>query len=265
MYNLTMKINRLEMLKSLLDAALTSGFDQIHQVMEETMNTETYKQFERLAGILGPTVMDPGENVNAIVNGNFQGTNFSQRLWGSNQTALKNTLYSELSRGMVQGLSPKDLAKKLEGKFTQSQYAAERLLQTELTNCRMQANKKSIEDNGFEIYIFLPMKTACSICLIIKDNHYKLEDAEPGKNYPPMHPNCRCATAPYTDEKLYNEWLDTVRDHGLSFDEWKAERKVSEREEGHKNINRETQINRKYIESKEYRSCFDKLEESQKI
>lgn len=77
MDNLTLKINRLEMMKSLLDAALTSGLVRIHQVMDETMNTETYKQFERMAGILGPTVFDLTENAKAIVNGNFQGFNYS--------------------------------------------------------------------------------------------------------------------------------------------------------------------------------------------
>lgn len=29
----------------------------------------------------------------------------------------------------------------------------------------------------------------------------------PGLNAPPLHPNCRCSTAPYMDRKAFDEWL----------------------------------------------------------
>lgn len=46
---------------------------------------------------------------------------------------------------------------------------------------------------------------------------------ESGKNAPPMHPNCHCATAPHYDDKLFYEWLD-ARQSGkttLGLNEWK--------------------------------------------
>ena len=45
---------------------------------------------------------------------------------------------------------------------------------------------------------------------------------EHGENAPPMHPNCHCATAPYMDREEFDEWLNGYKDHGLTFEEWKA-------------------------------------------
>lgn len=42
----------------------------------------------------------------------------------------------------------------------------------------------------------------------------------PGDNAPPIHPNCRCSVSAYMDDDSYNEWLDTYKEHGLSYEEW---------------------------------------------
>ena len=46
---------------------------------------------------------------------------------------------------------------------------------------------------------------------------------ECGKNAPPMHPNCHCATAPHIDRQEFNKWLDEKETYGtsLSYEEWK--------------------------------------------
>ena len=50
---------------------------------------------------------------------------------------------------------------------------------------------------------------------------------ECGKNAPPMHPNCHCATAPHYDSKSFYEWLD-ARQSGkteLGLNDWKQLKK----------------------------------------
>ena len=44
-----------------------------------------------------------------------------------------------------------------------------------------------------------------------------------GEFAPPIHPNCRCTTAPWVDEDAYNDWLNAKADGSFSggFDEWK--------------------------------------------
>lgn len=42
----------------------------------------------------------------------------------------------------------------------------------------------------------------------------------PGENAPPMHPNCRCSVAAYMDDESYQEWLDSYKEHGLTYEEY---------------------------------------------
>ena len=43
----------------------------------------------------------------------------------------------------------------------------------------------------------------------------------PGKNAPPMHPNCRCSASAYEDDAEYEAWLDFL-DKGGTTEEWEA-------------------------------------------
>ena len=42
----------------------------------------------------------------------------------------------------------------------------------------------------------------------------------PGENAPPKHPNCRCSVAAYMDDESYQEWLDSYKEHGLTYEEY---------------------------------------------
>ncbi len=218
LYNLTMKANRLDMLNSQVGIILTSRFDDINRKMDELLTNETYKQYERMSGILGMTVSDPQVtriNAKAVANASFMGATFSERLWGNNQQALKKQLHSEMVKAMMQGKGAAPLAASLQKKFNQSEYACKRLIVTELSRVRAEANAQNMTDNGFDEYVFLPQTNACPICLPLNDKHFKLKDREPGKNYPPMHPNCRCTTAPWVEEEESKETRD-VTDEGQS-------------------------------------------------
>ena len=70
-------------------------------------------------------------------------------------------------------------------------------------------------------YVACGLSDCCSICKRLDGKIFKVEDLECGENAPPMHPNCHCATAPYLDNKEYDEWLDGYKDHGLTFEDWK--------------------------------------------
>ena len=52
---------------------------------------------------------------------------------------------------------------------------------------------------------------------------------ECGKNAPPMHPNCHCATAPHIDRQEFNKWLDEkeTSQTDLSYDEWRKQGNTS--------------------------------------
>ena len=75
--------------------------------------------------------------------------------------------------------------------------------------------------NGFEEYTFHVNRGCCSACADLDGKHFKIKDMMPGKNAPPMHPNCRCSVSAYEDNAEYEAWLDFL-DKGGTTEEWEA-------------------------------------------
>ena len=58
LYNMTMKVNRLELLKAQIGLEMVAGFDELQKYYDETLTERTLAEFERQAGILGKTIQD---------------------------------------------------------------------------------------------------------------------------------------------------------------------------------------------------------------
>lgn len=226
LYNLTMKINRLELLKAQIGLELAAGFNEIEKQQEQILNKRAQDELARQAGILGTTLANNAKMANAIVNASFKNAKFSDRIW-MHQEMLKAEIDKLLQIGLIQGRNPRELARQLRKAFDVSRYNSERLMHTELARVQTEAQKQSYIDNGYDRYQFhaLGLK-ACEICRDIDGKDFPIEKMMPGDNAPPMHPNCRCSTSAYMDDKAYNEWLDGYKEHGLNFAEWKNGRKL---------------------------------------
>lgn len=218
LYNATMKINRLEMLKANIGLELVSGYDELQKYFEQTLTDRTLDEFKRQAGILGETITDNAEMAHSIVNASFHNATFSDRIW-MHQDVLKNQLSSLLQTGLIQGRNPRQLAVELRKYFNVGIGNSERLMRTELARVQTAAQKRSFEKNGFEEYEFIANGTACEKCAGLDGQHFKIAKMMPGTNAPPMHPNCRCSTAAYQDSAEYEAWLDFL-DKGGSTEEW---------------------------------------------
>lgn len=230
LYNLTMKVNRLELLKAQIGLEMVAGFDELQKYYDEKLTDRTIAEFERQAGILGKTIQDNAKAANAIVNASFHNATYSDRIW-MYQNMLKNELSSLLQTGLIQGQHPRKLAAHLRKRFGVSQSNAERLLITEMARVQTEAQKQSFERNGFEEYTFLALGNACPICKALDEKHFKVAKMMPGTNAPPMHPNCRCSVAAYEDSEDYENWLDFLSKGG-STEEWnKLKRKSSLKED----------------------------------
>ena len=210
LYNLTMKVNRLELLKAKLGAELVGGFDQIDKLTAEALEKRTIDELTRQAGILGESVGNQKDVAKTIVNASFHNATFSEDIWGY-QAGLKNSLDTLLQRGLIQGKHPRVLAREIEKAFGSSRYEAERLMRTELARVQTQAAEETFRVNEYDQYIFLPHNDACSVCLGIKEEVYNVADMEIGVNAPPMHPNCRCSIAAYMDREAFDKWLDEFK------------------------------------------------------
>jgi len=69
----------------------------------------------------------------------------------------------------------------------------------------------------------------CERCAALDGKHFKVSEMEIGKNAPPLHPNCRCSTAPYEDSAEYDEWLENLANGGTT-EEWEKQKAVEKAE-----------------------------------
>ena len=222
LYNLTMKVNRLELLKASIGLELVSAFDELQQFYEQILTDRTLDEFERQAGILGSSVPDNAAVLAAtIVNASFHNAKYSERIW-MHQDLLRNELGKLLTRGMVQGKNPRALARELRKTFQASIFNSLRLLWTELARVQTAAQMQSYKDNGFAEYEYLTARDfkVCATCKALDGKIFKVDEEETGTNSPPMHPCCRCSTTAHMDLNAYEKWLDGYSEHGMSFKEW---------------------------------------------
>lgn len=224
LYNMTMKVNRLELLKAQIGLEMVAGFDEMEKYFGKILTDRAISEFERQAGILGKTIQNNAKAAKVIVNASFHNATYSDRIW-MYQDMLKNDLSSLLQTGLIQGQNPRRLATHLRKRFGVSQSNAERLMITELARVQTEAQKQSFERNGFEEYTFLALGTACPICRVLDGKHFKIKKMMPGENAPPVHPRCRCSISAYEDSEDYEAWLNFL-DKGGTTEEWNKLKKT---------------------------------------
>ena len=264
LYNMTMKVNRLELLKAQIGLEVVAGFDELQKYYEEILTDRAVSEFERQAGILGKTIQNNAKAANAIVNASFHNATYSDRIW-MYQDMLKNELSSLLQTGLIQGQNPRRLATHLRKRFGVSQSNAERLMITELARVQTEAQKQSFERNGFEEYTFLALGDACPVCKALDEKHFKVAKMMPGTNAPPMHPRCRCSVAAYENSEDYEAWLDYLSKGGTT-EEWNRSRAFAEKEESKRKYKyKDTVINTAEISSAGYRRKFTNITGENKI
>ena len=269
-YNLTMKINRLEMLKANIGLEQLKGASKLERFFYKILNRRALKEYERQAGILGKSVRDNAKLAHAVVNASFRGMNFSDRIW-TNSAAMKADLDRLITTGLIRGKNPRVLAREMrkhviggEGAVG-AKYHAERLMRTELARVQTEAQKQSMEENGFELYQFFVNGGCCSACEEVAKKKtkygtgvYRIKDLQPGLNAAPIHPNCRCSIAPYEDSDEYKAWLDFL-DKGGTTKEWEKSIEKSRLERGGSKRIGTNRVDLNYIKSEEFRHKFNKL------
>lgn len=211
LYNATMRINRLELLKKNIELELLSLYSGEERLMLDHFTTEALYEYERLSGILGVTVASRRKELSALINASFKNATWSTRLW-DNQNALKTALNRELNRAMVQGLNSRQAARNIRDQFGVSVDNSERLMVTEQARIRTAVFEDSANQMGFTEYEYIAEPTACKICAPLDGEIIKIKDMEVGVNAAPMHPHCMCSQANYMDR---DEWDADLKARGL--------------------------------------------------
>lgn len=225
LYNATMKINRLEMLKANIGLEMLKGHAELETFMEDILQGRTEDELRRQASILGDTIRDNARLAHSIVNASFHNATFSQRIWQYHDL-MKADLAKLLQTGLIQGKNPRVLAREIK-KYVLgdakggAKYNAERLMRSELARVQTDAQQKSFERMDFDEYTFHANSGCCDECQALDGKHFKVKDMMPGKNAPPIHPFCRCSTSAYEDSDEYEAWLDYLSKGGTT-EQWNA-------------------------------------------
>lgn len=142
------------------------------------------------------------------------GENFSQKIW-NNTTKLANYLNSDIAQAIARGDSYDRLVRRVRERFSSvSRNDAYRLIYTEGTYVMAESTMQPFTDD-FEKYRLSTVGdgNVCSICRGVSEETFDIADRQPGVNFPPLHPWCRCTFIIEVDD--WNTWMeDYEKRHG---------------------------------------------------
>ncbi|WP_242258112.1 minor capsid protein [Streptococcus thoraltensis] len=194
-YNLMMKVNRLELLQYNIDLAMQELADDEYELHKKFLEDGFEQEKAFRAGIMVDTVPNPKAIVDiaqATINANFKGASWSKSIW-ERQNKLRSIVAQEVYQAIVRGQNGLTIARNLRKSFDVNSSYAKRLAITEHARVQMEVAKQSMLRNGFEYYEVLPEPKACDICRPKAGKKYRVDKMVTGETAPPFHPYCRCA------------------------------------------------------------------------
>lgn len=142
------------------------------------------------------------------------GENFSQKIW-NNTAKLANYLNSDIAQGIARGDSYDRLVRRLRERFSNvSRNDAYRLIYTEGTYVMAESTIQPFTED-FEKYRLSTVGDGkvCDICRGVSEKTFDIADRQPGVNFPPLHPWCRCTFTIEVDD--WDAWMeDYEKRHG---------------------------------------------------
>lgn len=228
-YNLTMKVNRLEMLKANIGLEMVNGFSEMENYFQSELDAEALAEFQRQAGILGETINRNAKNAEALpdasykqkgfivadVDEPFYHSTFSDRIW-THYGELKASLDSLLSRALVNGEGSGKLISDLRKATGASEFNARRLIVTETARVRTEAQRQAMTAAGVIYYEYMALgANPCADCADLDGQTFPVADMKPGQNAPPMHPFCHCGVGAASNPN-YEQWLNFLEQGGTT-------------------------------------------------
>lgn len=162
------------------------------------------------------------KTIKSILDFAWSEKHYSEAVWG-HCDHLAALTKRELTLGFIQGSSVQQMAKAIDNVMGKGRYAAERLVRTESKYFANQGELLSYKENGVKKYRFIGGGEGGScICGSLNGQIYGVDEAKPGKNFPPIHPNCLCIIVAAYDHSIFEkrEHAFPLKDN-IKFKEWK--------------------------------------------
>lgn len=166
------------------------------------------------------------EFIDAVVNANFQGQTYSDRIW-KNHSKLANKLYQVIGDGITEGTSIQKLSKEIKDTFGTSAFEAQRLVNDQMARVVSEAQDQIYQDSGVvnELMFVATLDDVTSdICQNLDSNVYKLTD-----NYPSIpgdtHIGCRSCYIPIVSGYSATTRRDNKSKQEIPFADYKSWKK----------------------------------------
>ena len=157
---------------------------------------------------------------------------FRDRCW-TNKQNLVNSVNTQLTQMIIRGEAPDRAIAAISKQFEVSKSKAGRLVMTESAYFASAAQKdcyKELDVEQYQIVAALDRDT-CDICGSLDGKVFKMSEYQEGLTAPPLHPWCRCCTAPYfADMEGLGERFARDAETGerykvprdMTYEQWKA-------------------------------------------
>lgn len=179
------------------DVKLAAGNTAIQTSLFDAQNRLMY-DIQKNIGRMFSYAQMPVSRAQEVLSQRWLGGNYSSRVW-ADVGRLADELQTAVMENMLAGKTSDETYAELVRLAGGDVMKTNRLIRTETSYAANQGEKYAYEAAGFDDYVFvsaLEMRT-CKVCGGLDGKRIPLRDARPGKNYPPMHPFCRCTTKPY--------------------------------------------------------------------
>lgn len=169
-------------------------YDHLKSEWEDAYYRQIFNTQQHIG--FGKDFIRPNEKaVRRAVLNRYDKKDYSKRLYAHCHT-FSQDFRENLTIGLIRGENLDKMAGRIHKRMGVAQSAAKRLVRTETAYVFEQATMEAYRQCGIEWYEFLATldnKTTPQ-CQRLDGKHFKVEDARPGENCPPMHPNCRSTT-----------------------------------------------------------------------
>lgn len=151
--------------------------------------------------------------VQAALTHKWSGKNYSDRVWNNNAAFCKR-LQRTIEVGCMTGMTLHDMEERLledcigADSDSGQRFCASRLIRTEVNYFSNQGFLEGYKAAGITRYRFmatLDLRTS-AVCRQLDGKTFLVEEAQPGKNVPPMHPFCRSVTVPAVNNRTGTRW-----------------------------------------------------------
>lgn len=213
LYNLKMKVSRYQLLLNQINLELAKLCDNNIDSMKDTLTDNAKQDLQTMQQALNLPNSYLVKALPGIVYANHDNATFMDR-WYNTGNNIYNALDKTLRAAIINGDNPTKFAGKLAKVFEVAPYEARRLLITESSFAHQKIQQKCYDKANVDEYVYVAESTACSICKGLDRKHFKVSDMEAGVNAQPMHPNCRCSTAPYDpsqEDDTFQKQLEEAR------------------------------------------------------